>query len=226
MTPSDQPTSSGSGSLALKADTWPEETIPENPQVSYYRARYYDPIAGRFINEDPIGFNAGINSYEYSLNNPNNLTDPTGFNPLTDYICKHLKPPNVPQYPPFESPTETQKVLQNMKTADPFINAYNLFQLVRNTGPWNYKHGNPNYDAAGNFNYGYACAEMGFDAYTCATMGSAYHSLYGTGHGSGIPFLFPPFGNTQEKYNEILNGYKYHDIEQWRKTLHCDKCSN
>ena len=123
-------------------------------QEPYYRARYYDPSAGRFTNEDPIGFNAGINSYEYSLNNPNNLTDPTGFNPLTDYICKHVKPPNVPQYPPFESPTETQKVLQNMKTADPFINAYNLFQLVRNTGPWNYKHGNPNYDAAGNFNYG------------------------------------------------------------------------
>jgi len=123
-------------------------------ETSYYRARYYDPSAGRFTNEDPIGFNAGINSYEYSLNNPNNLTDPTGFNPLTDYICKHVKPPNVPQYPPFESPTETQKVLQNMKTADPFINAYNLFQLVRNTGPWNYKHGNPNYDAAGNFNYG------------------------------------------------------------------------
>ena len=32
----------------------------------YYRARYYDPAMGRFISEDPIGFNAGdANIYRY-----------------------------------------------------------------------------------------------------------------------------------------------------------------
>jgi len=30
---------------------------PEYPQASYYRARYYDPMAGRFLNEDPVLFN-------------------------------------------------------------------------------------------------------------------------------------------------------------------------
>ena len=78
MTPSDQPTSSGSGSLALKADTWPEETIPENPQVSYYRARYYNPTVGRFLTEDPMAFDAGINFYSYTLNSPLNFRDPGG----------------------------------------------------------------------------------------------------------------------------------------------------
>lgn len=46
--------------------------------ISYYRARYYDPQSGRFVNEDPIGFDAGINFYVYVKNGPLNLVDPTG----------------------------------------------------------------------------------------------------------------------------------------------------
>jgi RHS repeat-associated protein len=42
----------------------------------YYRARYYDPLTGRFISEDPIG--SGINFYTYAGNNPINTNDPTG----------------------------------------------------------------------------------------------------------------------------------------------------
>ncbi len=45
----------------------------------FYRARYYLPSAGRFISEDPIGFNSGdINFYPYSVNNPVDLFDPSG----------------------------------------------------------------------------------------------------------------------------------------------------
>jgi len=46
--------------------------------VSYYRARYYDPQAGRFLQEDELGFDAGINFYPYVLNNPLNWIDPYG----------------------------------------------------------------------------------------------------------------------------------------------------
>jgi RHS repeat-associated protein len=49
-----------------------------NPQASYYRARYYDPNAGRFLNEDPITFSGGIDFYPYTHNNPVNLFDPSG----------------------------------------------------------------------------------------------------------------------------------------------------
>jgi RHS repeat-associated protein len=44
----------------------------------YYRARYYDQSAGRFVSEDPIHFLGGINFYEYALNNPTTFTDPMG----------------------------------------------------------------------------------------------------------------------------------------------------
>ena len=48
------------------------------PNPSYYRARYYDPSAGRFLSEDPIRFDAGINFYAYVGNNSATLTDPFG----------------------------------------------------------------------------------------------------------------------------------------------------
>jgi RHS repeat-associated protein len=49
---------------------------------SYYRARYYDATDGRFLSEDPIAFTGGTNFYRYSSNNPINLIDPFGLNPV------------------------------------------------------------------------------------------------------------------------------------------------
>jgi len=45
----------------------------------YYRARYYDPIAGRFISEDPLVFGSSdSNLYRYTAADPVNRFDPTG----------------------------------------------------------------------------------------------------------------------------------------------------
>ena len=44
----------------------------------YYRARYYSPELQRFISEDPIGFNGGINFYRYVGNGPTRYIDPLG----------------------------------------------------------------------------------------------------------------------------------------------------
>jgi RHS repeat-associated protein len=47
----------------------------------YYRARYYNPYIGPFLQTDPVGYSAGMNLYTYCGNNPLVLTDPSGRNP-------------------------------------------------------------------------------------------------------------------------------------------------
>jgi RHS repeat-associated protein len=44
----------------------------------YYRARFYNPAIGRFLQTDPIGYADGINWYAYCGNNPINFIDPWG----------------------------------------------------------------------------------------------------------------------------------------------------
>jgi RHS repeat-associated protein len=61
---------------------------PEILSASYYRARYYDPNAGRFINEDPLGFSVSLDSYTYVLNNPVKDFDPPGFWPNSNDLWK------------------------------------------------------------------------------------------------------------------------------------------
>ncbi len=44
----------------------------------YYRARYYKPSIGRFLQTDPKGYYDSMNLYQYCLNNPLRWTDPYG----------------------------------------------------------------------------------------------------------------------------------------------------
>lgn len=68
----------------------------------YYVGRYYDPVLGRFTRPDPLvaqPFNPqNLNRYSYVLNNPTNLTDPTGFNPFENADRRFSILPGVDQY--------------------------------------------------------------------------------------------------------------------------------
>jgi RHS repeat-associated protein len=63
-----------------------------DPGESYYRARYYDAMEGRFLSEDPIGFEgSGTNFYAYVVNNPISFRDASG-------LCGGPQPPSCITY--------------------------------------------------------------------------------------------------------------------------------
>jgi len=76
----------------------------------YYRARYYDPAAGRFAGEDPVGFEAGDNFYTYVENNPALLVDPFGLDPFAPFkwVCRQSPGCRETErrYPPQETSCE------------------------------------------------------------------------------------------------------------------------
>ena len=52
----------------------------------FNRARYFDLASGRWLSEDPAQFDAGMNFYEYSYNNPPNFNDPSGLQAAPTYV--------------------------------------------------------------------------------------------------------------------------------------------
>jgi len=47
-------------------------------EIMYYRARYYDPQTGRFMQRDPLQYIDGMSMYEYVKGNAENYVDPYG----------------------------------------------------------------------------------------------------------------------------------------------------
>jgi RHS repeat-associated protein len=67
------PQSSNAGRFQYTGQAW----LPE-AGLSYYKARMYSPILGRFMQTDPIGYADGINWYNYVGGDPVNQKDPMG----------------------------------------------------------------------------------------------------------------------------------------------------
>jgi len=78
----------------------------------YYKNRYYDAEAGRFIQNDPIGYWNGLNLYQYTKNRPTQFSDPMGLSliiPWQPIVNPNipwppLTPPVLPSNPPSSSP--------------------------------------------------------------------------------------------------------------------------
>jgi RHS repeat-associated protein len=68
------------------------------PEVGlyYYRARWFDPDAGRFASEDPLGLHGwDDNLFRYVINNPIAYVDPTGFLWETRHVLPEGSPLNT-----------------------------------------------------------------------------------------------------------------------------------
>src|SRR3712207_7921458 len=67
------PGAANQGRFGYTGQTW----IPELG-LWYYKARFYSPTLGRFLQVDPVGYDDGLNLYAYVGNDPVNHADPSG----------------------------------------------------------------------------------------------------------------------------------------------------
>ncbi len=65
------------------------EQLDPSTGLYFVRARYYDPETARFISRDPFPGNPGkpqtYHPYQFSFNNPNSFSDPTGLTTVAEF---------------------------------------------------------------------------------------------------------------------------------------------
>ena len=74
----------------------------------YRRNRYYDPISGRFTQEDPIGLAGGLNTYGFAGGDPVNYSDPFGLC-TPRWICDFIAGVHVGVANPSSIPAEVDQ---------------------------------------------------------------------------------------------------------------------
>lgn len=85
-----------------EAGRYPGQTEDVETGLFYNRHRYFDPNLGRYLTQDPIGLEGGLNLYSYTRNNPVNFSDSLGLDPMVDIAMRNnipawAKPDSGPQ---------------------------------------------------------------------------------------------------------------------------------
>lgn len=72
-----------SGSLSTIQVGYTGQFYEPEVDLYFYKARHYSPKLGRFLQPDPIGYEDGLNMYEYAGSDPVNSCDPLGLQLMT-----------------------------------------------------------------------------------------------------------------------------------------------
>lgn len=78
-----------SSRLMWKGLLWeggPNNTPSDVVGLYYMRGRWYDPQAGRFIQDDPLGVDGSLNLYGFAGDDPINGSDPSGMDPTCSWV--------------------------------------------------------------------------------------------------------------------------------------------
>ncbi|TEZ31882.1 RHS repeat domain-containing protein, partial [Escherichia coli] len=118
----------------------PGQQYDEESGLYYNRHRYYDPLQGRYITQDPIGLKGGWNLYQYPLNPVINV-DPQGLVDINLYpesdlihsVADEINIPGVFTIGGHGTPTSIESATRSIMTAK------DLAYLIKFDG--NYKDG-------------------------------------------------------------------------------------
>jgi RHS repeat-associated protein len=80
------------GNLPLYAGYWWDAKL----DLYHVRHRVYDPVAGRWLQRDPIGYAGGDNLYGYGPNSPHIGSDPMGLWWLSEIVDGFIEDPLLP----------------------------------------------------------------------------------------------------------------------------------
>ena len=73
--PNNNPSGAGAFDFPLR---FPGQYFDRETNLSYNYFRDYDPSTARYVQSDPVGIRAGLNTYGYVLQHPLGMIDPTG----------------------------------------------------------------------------------------------------------------------------------------------------
>ncbi|HGW1704396.1 TPA: RHS repeat-associated core domain-containing protein, partial [Escherichia coli] len=118
----------------------PGQQYDEESGLYYNRHRYYDPLQGRYITQDPIGLKGGWNFYQYPLN-PVQYIDSMGLASKYGHLNNggYGARPNKPPTPDSSKLPDIAKQLRLPYPIDQASSAPNLFKtFFRALSPYDY----------------------------------------------------------------------------------------